>query len=160
MPQNQRESLIYTVMMCFFMIVWMSVYNVSWMHQEFSPETIQIAWAGVPFAYIYAILWDWFVVGKIVKKAAFRWFLRPDSSPARKVITISTGMVILMCTVMSFYGAAEACVHTGAWGNLLGIWLTNIPRNFVMALPVQLLIAGPLIRFLFRKAFPEGKVLP
>ena len=29
MPQNKRESLIYTVMMCFVMVLWMSIYNVS-----------------------------------------------------------------------------------------------------------------------------------
>ena len=27
MPQNKRESLIYTVMMCFLMVLWMSMYN-------------------------------------------------------------------------------------------------------------------------------------
>ena len=39
------------------------------------------------------------------------------------------------------------------------MWLTNIPKNFVMALPYQLIIAGPGVRFVFRAAFPEGKVL-
>ena len=29
MPHNKRESFIYTVMMCFNMVLWMSVYNVS-----------------------------------------------------------------------------------------------------------------------------------
>lgn len=30
MPKNKRESIIYSVMMCFCMVLWMSVYNVSW----------------------------------------------------------------------------------------------------------------------------------
>ena len=38
-------------------------------------------------------------------------------------------------------------------------WLTNIPRNFIMALPLQLILAGPVVRRVFRSAFPEGKVL-
>lgn len=29
MPTNKRESLIYTFMMCFCMVLWMSIYNVS-----------------------------------------------------------------------------------------------------------------------------------
>lgn len=29
MPQNKRESLIYTVLMCFVMVFWMSMYNVT-----------------------------------------------------------------------------------------------------------------------------------
>lgn len=28
MPQNKRESLIYTIMMCLVMVLWMSFYNV------------------------------------------------------------------------------------------------------------------------------------
>ena len=32
-------------------------------------------------------------------------------------------------------------------------------HNFIMALPFQFLIAGPLVRRVFRAAFPEGKVL-
>ena len=41
----------------------------------------------------------------------------------------------------------------------MSAWLFNIPRNFVMALPLQLLIAGPLVRKVFRGLFPVGKVL-
>ena len=43
--------------------------------------------------------------------------------------------------------------------HFIGFRITNIPRNFIMALPLQLLIAGPFIRGLFRKLFPEGTVL-
>ena len=38
------------------------------------------------------------------------------------------------------------------------MWLVNIPRNFIMALPWNLLVAGPLARFVFRRAFPMGTV--
>lgn len=29
MPQNKRESLIFTIIMCFTMVLWMSMYNVT-----------------------------------------------------------------------------------------------------------------------------------
>ena len=29
MPMHKRESLIYTIMMCFTMVLWMSIYNVT-----------------------------------------------------------------------------------------------------------------------------------
>ena len=38
------------------------------------------------------------------------------------------------------------------------MWLVNIPRNFIMALPWNLLVAGPVARFVFRRAFPMGTV--
>jgi len=68
-------------------------------------------------------------------------------------------MVIPMVIVMSLFGGLEACIRTGIWSNLPVIWLTNIPKNLIMALPFQLLIAGPVTRKIFRSVFPEGKVL-
>ena len=64
-----------------------------------------------------------------------------------------------MVLIMSLYGAAEACVHTGQWSTLFLIWGTNIPKNFIMALPFRLIVAGPLVRFVFRRAFPEGSIV-
>ena len=64
-----------------------------------------------------------------------------------------------MVIIMSLYGALEVAVSQGLWSQVGIIWLTNIPKNFVVALPLQLLIAGPLVRKVFRTLFPEGKVL-
>ena len=36
MPTNKRESLIYTVLMCFVMVLWMSVYNVAMQYGRLS----------------------------------------------------------------------------------------------------------------------------
>ena len=54
-------------------------------------------------------------------------------------------MVVPM-VLITLYGACEGAVHTGDWAGVPLRWLMNIPRNFVMALPLQLLIAGPLVR--------------
>ena len=76
-----------------------------------------------------------------------------------KVLAVSCSLVVPMVIIMSLYGALEGCVKGGNFGPLLIIWLTNIPKNFVMALPFQLIVAGPLVRKVFRGAFPEGTVL-
>ena len=75
------------------------------------------------------------------------------------MIAVSCSMVVPMVIIMSMYGALEGCVKSGNFNLLLIIWLTNIPKNFIMALPFQLLVAGPLVRRVFRGAFPEGTVL-
>ena len=41
MPKHKRESLIYTVMMCFVMVLWMSVYNVTLHMGQFGVETLK-----------------------------------------------------------------------------------------------------------------------
>ena len=68
-------------------------------------------------------------------------------------------IIVPMVIIMSLYGAVEVSIEMGNFSNLLMMWLTNIPKNFVMALPYQLIIAGPVVRFVFRSAFPECKVL-
>jgi hypothetical protein len=159
MPQNKRESLIYTVIMCFFMVLWMSIYNVSVHMGGLSVESIKEAWLGFPVAYVVAMLCDWFLVSGFAKKIAFQHLLKPDSSVVRKVITVSSCMVVPMVVLMSMYGAIEVCIKTGEWSQLLLMWLMNIPVNFVMALPFQLILAGPIVRKIFRTVFPVGTVL-
>ena len=99
------------------------------------------------------------VLSKLAKGFAFKYLVKPDSSVLRKVISVSCCMVVPMVIIMSLYGAVEVSIEMGNFSNLLMMWLTNIPKNFVMALPYQLIIAGPVVRFVFRAAFPEGKVL-
>ena len=48
MPQNKRESLIYTVLMCFCMVLWMSMYNVTLHMGGFSLEVLKEGWLGFP----------------------------------------------------------------------------------------------------------------
>ncbi|MDO4293778.1 MAG: DUF2798 domain-containing protein [Eubacteriales bacterium] len=159
MPKNKKESLIYTIMMCFTMVLWMSMYNVALHMGALNLESVREGWLGFPIAYIFAMCLDWFLVSKLAKGFAFRFLIKPDSSDLRKVISISCCMVVPMVILMSLYGGLEACVKSGSWEALPVIWLTNIPKNFIMALPFQLIIAGPFVRTLFRRVFPEGTIL-
>lgn len=159
MPQNKRESLIYTVLMCFFMVFWMSMYNVALQYGTFNWNVVVTGWIGFPIAYVFAMCCDWFVASKIAKGVAFRYLIKPQDGTLKKIICISGGMVVVMVIIMSLYGACEGAFHTGNWSAVPMNWLVNIPRNFIMALPVQFFIAGPLVRRVFRAAFPEGTVL-
>lgn len=147
MPQNKRESLIYTVLMCFCMVLWMSMYNVTLHMGGFSLEVLKEGWLGFPIAYVFAMCCDWFLVSGLAKKFAFTYLVKPEDSVLKKVICVSCSMVVPMVLIMSMYGAVEGCVRSGAWSQLLMIWLTNIPKNFIMALPFQLIVAGPLVQF-------------
>ena len=159
MPQNKRESLIYTVMMCFFMVLWMGTYNVILQYGTFNVEVAVASWVGFPFAYIFAMCCDWFLVSGLAKGVAFKWLVKPEDSPLKKVICVSVCMAVPMVIIMSLYGAVEGAFHTGNWAAVPMNWMINIPRNFIMAIPLQLIVAGPIIRRLFRAAFPVGKVL-
>ncbi len=101
MPQNKRESLIYTVMMCFVMVLWMSFYNVALQQGRFTLETLAAGWLGFPFAYVAGMCCDWFVASRIAKGVAFRFLVKPQDSALKKVLCISCGMVVVMVVLMS-----------------------------------------------------------
>ena len=67
MPMHKRESLIYTVLMCFTMVLWMSMYNVALHMGTLNMEVIREGWLGFPLAYVCAMCLDWFLVSKIAK---------------------------------------------------------------------------------------------
>ena len=154
MPTNKRESFIFTTLMCAFMVFCMSIYNIGFYTDGISLETIKIAWLGFPLAFGVALILDWFLVSRIAKGIAFK-FAGENKSPLVLIPLISTGMVCGMVLTMSMFGAL---CHGGLTNQTLNLWLSLIPKNFVVALPLQLLIAGPLVRFVFRKAFPVGVI--
>lgn len=154
MPQNRKESLIYTVLMCTFMVFVMSVYNVI-LNLGFTFDAVREAWLGFPVAFAVAIVLDWFVVSGPAKKIAFS-ILKPEDANLKKAIVVSSFMVTGMVILMSLFGAV---LHGGISQITLILWLTNIPKNFIMAYPLQIIIARPLIQFIFRKAFPVGCIV-
>lgn len=160
MPKNKRESLIFMVIMCFMMVMWMSLYNICRMNGRVSASAVVDAWIGFPPAYVFAMLCDWFVASPLAKGFAVKHLVTPGkSSPRAMTLAVSTCMVFPMVIIMSLYGAFEGALHAGTLAVVPMAWLTNIPWNFIMALPWNLLVAGPIARFLFRRAFPEGTVL-
>lgn len=38
-------------------------------------------------------------------------------------------------------------------------WLASIPKNFAMAYPLQVIIAGTLVGITFRKLFPVSTII-
>lgn len=158
MPNNKHESLIFTIMMCFVMVLGMSLYNAYLIQGQVSAAMVSQAWLGFPFAYIVAMALDVLVVSKNAKTVAFKYIIKPEQSQAVKGITISICMVIPMVICMSGYGAVIGALHTGVWQDLVGQWINNIGKNVLVALPLQLLIAGPLVRKTFRRVFPVGVI--
>ena len=164
MPTNKRESLLFTFIMCFCMVIWMSIYNVALQHGAINGEVIADAWLGFPVAYVFAMCCDWFVASPLAKGFAFKYLVTPGKSSTRAMtLAVSSCMVVPMVIIMSLYGSLEGMSHMSGGvlanlGSLPIMWLTTIPKNFVMALPWNLLVAGPFARFIFRRAFPLGTV--
>ncbi|WP_303753249.1 DUF2798 domain-containing protein [Enterococcus sp. S86.2] len=136
MPQTKKESWLFTCSMCLFMVFGMTIYNVA-LHGALSFGAV---FGGFPFAFVIALILDVFVVAKPAKKIALK--LPTNKEKMWQVgISISVCMILGMVSFMSLFGiVVESGWHQLSLATYLHTWLFN----FVMALPLQLLIVRPL----------------
>jgi hypothetical protein len=154
MPINKTEHLVYTFLMVVFMASVMTTYNVL-LHNGFSLESMKIAWLLFPFTFVTAFLCEWFLVSKLAM-ALSRKFLKEEDLLIKKILITAFCFVTGMVVLMSFFGPLIA---NGFSSDLIEIWIKGIPINFAMAFPLQVIIAGPLVGFIFRKIFPIGTIV-
>lgn len=151
MGRNKKEAMLFTFIMCALMVLGMSIYNVvlleGWSGSVFKEVVI-----GYLPAFIVAFILDVFVVGKVAKGIAHK--LIKDNDPMiKRIMCISFFMVTGMVLFMSFYGAL---LHVGFSSDLPMAYLSAIGKNFIFALPLQIILVGPLTRFIFVKITPAA----
>lgn len=146
MPQTKKESFIFTLIMCSFMVLGMSVYTMIRVH-GFTASLFSQVLLGFPLAFVVALALDWLLVGPNAKKIAFRFIYEGDSN-LKKALIISSCMVVGMVVFMSLFGTL---MSGASWDEFLGVWAVTIGLNAIVAYPLQILLVGPLTRFLFVK---------
>lgn len=149
MGSNKKEALIFTSIMCFFMVVFMSFYNVI-LSDGISGTLVTDVAIGLLPALAVALFCDIIIVSRVAKGIAFR-IVKPTSPAVQKVLTISFFMVCGMVILMSLYGTLA---HFGFGDNFFRHYFKILGLNFICALPLQLIVVGPLTRFLFTRMFP------
>lgn len=154
MPINKKEHLVYTFFMVLFMSAVMTSYNVI-LHHGFSVESLKIAWLMFPFTFVIAFLCEWFLVGKLAMRCAHK-LLKKDDVIIKKILITALFFVSGMVVLMSFFGPL---LSNGLSTDIALIWIKSIPINFAMAYPLQVIIAGPLVGYVFRKLFPVGTLV-
>lgn len=144
MPRNLKEEVVFTAIMAGLMVFVMVCYNVL-LVQGFTKGVMLNTISEYPGGLLAAIILDLLVVGPIAKKLAFKYIIN-DYMKKNVVligITISVLMVLEMVTCMSLFGMIMA--HNFG-GNLLMTYLHTWGFNLIVALPLQLLIVGPIAR--------------
>lgn len=144
MPKNFKEEVVFTLIMAGLMVFVMAGYNVA-LSDGFSNGYILEVLKGYPVALIVAIILDMLVVGRIAKGIFFKYIFKPVMQAHQAIIGIwiSVLMVLGMVTLMSAFGMIVT--HNFA-GNLILTYLHTWAFNIIMALPLQLLIVGPIAR--------------
>lgn len=153
MPVNKKENLVYTVLMVFVMALVLTTYNVV-RHDGFTLIAFQKAWLIFPLTYTLAFLVETLFVGKSAMFLIAKFVKETDPLP-KKILISALCFVTQMVFCMSLLCAL---IFNDFDENWVTNWLISMPYNFMMAYPLQVLIAGPLVGTIFRKIFPLGTI--
>jgi len=145
MARNLKEEIVFTAIMAGLMVLVMTGYNVA-MAQGISAGLPLAILKAYPLGLGVAIVLDLLVVGPIAKGVAFKYIIN-DYMKKKTVligITISVLMIFGMVSLMSFFGiAVEGKL---VQGHILATYGHTWIFNLIVALPLQLLIVGPIAR--------------
>ncbi|MCR8658606.1 DUF2798 domain-containing protein [Paenibacillus endoradicis] len=130
--------------MCFGMVFIMSTYNTA-LH-GFSDFTIGSAL--IQFVITFAVA---FIVESIVEPRARKLALSLPYDKSKQIniiLAIALCMVPSMVLIMSIYGVILKATLIGVEGSYFIAYLKTVGLNIIVALPAQLLIVGPISRWL------------
>ncbi|EOO16550.1 MULTISPECIES: DUF2798 domain-containing protein [Bacillus cereus group] len=158
MPTTRKENLQFGMMMCLGMVIVMTFYNLL-MNGAGGPIYVKEILIELVIGFIIALLIEICIVGPCAKKIVFALPF-DKSKKVNMIIAMATTMVIGMVFFMSFYGMAMMYLHNGLHGDsFVTIYFSVFIKNFIMAYPLQLIIMGPLVRFIFGKFVLKNKTV-
>lgn len=131
----------------------MTLYNTVVATNHFTNQTFVTALKGMWIEFVIIFLLAYFVSGNIAKYFAFR-IVKPDDRPIFIIFAIQIFTVVVQGAFASIIGVFHGFGFTS---NFVSDYLITYCRNFVMALPIQLFLVGPLARLIFRNVFLRVK---
>ncbi len=144
MPKTKKENFIFSLIMCSFMCIIMSAYNMI-LHNGLSENTLIIWLKSLGPTFIVAFVISYFLVNPNAKKLSFKL---AKNKPQYTGLFITLFMVIGMVLLMGMYGTI---MSGGIDSHFVTNYLINIGFSFIFALPLQLFIVGPMVRGIFSK---------
>jgi len=155
LPTTKKEHIYFGLMMCTGMVIVMMSFNLIYNGLIGRLSPLELLFQFV-LCFVVAFLVESFIVGPVAQKVAFSLPF-DKSNKLFGILAMSCCMVVGMVLIMSLYGMVTSYFADQLVGkSLLDTYLHTITRNFSLALPLQLLIIGPLVRYVFR-TFIKGK---
>lgn len=152
MPKTKFESVIFTAVTAWIMVYIMTLYNTVSATGTFVNATFWIALKGMWLEFVIIFLCAYFLSGPVARHFAFR-VVKPGDRPIAIILAIQTFTVVSQVALASILGVWHGYGFTSQF---IPNYLATYCRNFIMALPVQLFLAGPIARALFRLLFRRG----
>ena len=142
MPKPKLESIVFSAVTAWIMVYIMTLYNTVLATGTFVNAAFLAAFQGMWLEFIL-------ISSRVAKHFAFR-VVKPGDRPIFIILAIQIFTVISQVALASILGVWHGYGFTSQF---LPNYLVIYCRNFIMALPVQLFLAGPVARWLFRLLF-------
>ena len=149
MPKTKPQSLFFTAVTAWMMVYGMTLYNIVLASGSFTNMTFGLALKEMWLEFVVIFFCAYFISSPLAKRFAFR-IVKPDDRPIVLILTIQVFTVIFQVLLASILGAWHAYGFTA---NFLPDYLICVCENFIMALPMQLIVVGPIAKGIFRAAF-------
>ena len=153
MPKTKFQSVVFTAITAWIMVYIMTLYNVVLSTGVFTNATFLHALKGMWIEFIVIFICAYFISSPVAKRFAFK-IVKPGDRPIFIIFAIQIFTVVCQVALASVLGVYHGY---GFAAQFFPNYLATYCRNFIMALPVQLFIAGPIARALFRMLF-KGKI--
>lgn len=149
MPKTRFQSIVFTAITAWIMVYIMTLYNTVLVSGEFYNHTFITAFATMWPEFVIIALCAFFISSHVARACAFR-VMKPSDRPIFIIFAIQTFTVVSQVALASIIGVW----HAGGFGRqFIPVYITTYCTNFIMAFPVQLFIAGPIARNIFRVLF-------
>lgn len=153
MPETKFQSIVFTAITAWIMVYIMTLYNIVLAMGSFTNATFLMVLKGMWIEFIIIFLCAFFISSRIAKYFAFR-VVKPGDRPIAIIFAIQVFTVISQVALASILGVYHGYGFTNQF---IPDYLATYCKNFIMALPVQLFIAGPVARWIFRSVFGRGE---
>lgn len=149
MPKTKFEAIIFTAITAWMMVYVMTLYNTVLATSTFTNTTFLIALKSMWIEFVIIFLCAYFISSKVAKYFAFK-IVQPTDRMIVIVLMIQVFTVVSQVALASILGVYHGY---GFNSQFVPNYLITYCRNFIMALPIQLFIVGPIARYLFRVLF-------
>lgn len=153
MPKTKFQEFIYGVLMTFFMVLAMELYNTGMRMGGLTNDALPLALHEMTFMFPICFVMGFCFIDRLAPKIAFRMATPGVDNPLFVILVRASVTVAFMCPIMSFWATL---IFKQPGIEFIPVWLQTVACNFPMAFFWQIFYCGPMVRWLFRAIFrPE-----
>ena len=152
MPKTTGQKILFGLLMSFFMVLAMELYNTGLRMGGLTNAGIPIALRELLCMFPLCFVTSYFVGDPLAARLVARLQL-PKEWPICGILARSSLTVCVMCPAMSLW--ATVIFHRPGI-EFIPVWLQTVVCNFPMAFFWQIFFCGPLVRKIFQTLVPSG----